>query len=94
MTFACIYVLQPKFVQSFHFSPFYLISFLMVISTGLNILCLFIYFFYKNRQQEGKTGPVGTGSSGREEDIRKCSKRMNMVETCCTCVSKLKNETC
>jgi hypothetical protein len=42
--------------------------------------CLF-FFFYINREQEGKTGPVwGSGTSWRGEDIRKGNKRMNMVE--------------
>jgi hypothetical protein len=37
--------------------------------------------FFKNRGQEGKTGPFwGVGTSGRGEDIRKEDRRMNIVE--------------
>jgi hypothetical protein len=40
--------------------------------------------FYKNREQEGKTGPVwGLVPVGRE-DIRKGCRRVNMVEILCT----------
>jgi hypothetical protein len=40
-------------------------------------------FFYKNREQEGKTGPVWKiYTSGMREDIRKRCRRMNMVEIC------------
>jgi hypothetical protein len=39
------------------------------------------FFFFQNGEQEGKTGPSwGFGTSGREEDIRKGYRRMNMVE--------------
>jgi hypothetical protein len=45
--------------------------------------------------KEGKTGPVwGVGTSGRGEDIRKRSKRVNMVEIFSTHIYKWKNETC
>jgi hypothetical protein len=33
------------------------------------------FLFYKNGEQEGKTGPWGIDSSGREEDIRKGCRR-------------------
>jgi hypothetical protein len=46
-------------------------------------------FFNKNRDQEGKTGPVwGVGSSGKEEDIRKVCRRVNVVEIFSTHVCK------
>jgi hypothetical protein len=41
-------VLWPELVHPLHFSPFYLSSLLMVISTGLNILYLFLYRKYIN----------------------------------------------
>jgi hypothetical protein len=38
-------------------------------------------FFLKNREQEGKTGLVwGFGTNGREEDIRKGCRTVNVVE--------------
>jgi hypothetical protein len=52
-------------------------------------------FFFKNREKEGKIGPVwGVGTSEEGEDIRKGCRRVNMVEILCTCVCKWKNETC
>jgi hypothetical protein len=35
-------------------------------------------------EQEGKTGPVGVGTSGRGEDITKWCRRANMVDILCT----------
>jgi hypothetical protein len=46
MTFLCIYVLYSELIPPLHFSPFYLSPVLMVISTGLNILCSFLYKKY------------------------------------------------
>jgi hypothetical protein len=41
--------------------------------------------FIKNEEQEGKTGLVwGVGTNGREEDIRKGCRSVNMVEILCT----------
>jgi hypothetical protein len=52
-----------------------------------------LFFFYKNREQEGKTSPVSwLGTTGREEDIRKEGRRVNMVEIFCTHVCKQKNK--
>jgi hypothetical protein len=39
--------IYPKLVYPLHFSPFYLSPLLVVISTGLNILYLFLYRKYK-----------------------------------------------
>jgi hypothetical protein len=51
--------------------------------------------FFKNGQQEGKTGPVcGLVLVGGGEDIRKGCRRVNVVEILCTHVCKWKNETC
>jgi hypothetical protein len=37
--------------------------------------------FFKNREQEGKTGPGwGFGTSGKRDDIRKGCRRVNRVE--------------
>jgi hypothetical protein len=55
----------------------------------LNIQKCLFFFFYKNGEQEGKTGPVwGAGISGREEDTRKGCRRVNMVEKLSTHVCK------
>jgi hypothetical protein len=52
-------------------------------------------FFFKNREQEGKTGPIWrVGTNGREEDLEKGCRRVNMVEILCTHVYKWENETC
>jgi hypothetical protein len=41
--------------------------------------------FFKNGEQEGKTGPLrGLGTSGRGEDVRKECGRENVVERSCT----------
>jgi hypothetical protein len=40
--------------------------------------------FLKNREQEGKTVPVGGCTTVREEDIRKGWRKVNMVEISCT----------
>jgi hypothetical protein len=39
-------------------------------------------FFYKNREQEGRTDSMGGGggTSGKGEDIRKGCRTVNMVE--------------
>jgi hypothetical protein len=52
--------------------------------------------FFKNREQEGKTGPVWGQHQWKGEDIRKVCRRVkvNMVEMLCTHVCKWKNETC
>jgi hypothetical protein len=53
--------------------------------------------FFRNREQEGKTGPIWRlGSSGMEEGIRKGCRRVNVdvVEILCSHVCKWKNETC
>jgi hypothetical protein len=56
---------------------------------------LLLLLFYKNGEQEAKTGPVrGFGTSGTGEDIRKGCKRVNMVEILCTRICKWKNEAC
>jgi hypothetical protein len=53
------------------------------------------HFFYKSREQEGKTGLVWrVGTSARREDIRKECRKVNVVEIFCTNVCKWKNETC
>jgi hypothetical protein len=52
-------------------------------------------FFYKNREQEGKTGPVwGVGIGGRKNGVGKGHRRVNMVQILYAHVCKLKNETC
>jgi hypothetical protein len=46
---------------------------------------LFSFFFYKIREQEGRTGPIQgrrTGTSGREWVAGKGDNRMNMVQIC------------
>jgi hypothetical protein len=45
-------------------------------------------FFYKKREQEGKTDPVLGGVLVGGEDLRKGGQRMNMVEIFCTRVCK------
>jgi hypothetical protein len=48
-------------------------------------------FFYKNGEQEGKTGPVSrTCSCEQREDTKKGCRRVNMVDILCTCV-KMEN---
>jgi hypothetical protein len=42
-----IYIITPL-AQLFYFSSFYLSPFLMVVSTGLKILCSFLYRKYVN----------------------------------------------
>jgi hypothetical protein len=45
----------------------------------------------ENREQEGKMGPMWTvGATGREVDVRKRCRRVNMVEILCTHVYKWK----
>jgi hypothetical protein len=45
--------------------------------------------FFQNGEQEGKTGPMGRGSTRRRgEDIRKGCRRVNMVEILYTHVCK------
>jgi hypothetical protein len=52
------------------------------------------HLFYKNDEQEGKTGPVWrAGTSGSREDIRKECWRMNIVGILCTHVYKWKRYT-
>jgi hypothetical protein len=37
--------------------------------------------FFRNREQERKTGPIkGVGSSGRGKDVKKGYRRENVVE--------------
>jgi hypothetical protein len=39
------------------------------------------FFFYKNRDQEGRTGPAwGGGTSGKGEDVGRGCRRVNMVQ--------------
>jgi hypothetical protein len=40
--FPCVYVIHPELVHPLYFSLFYLTLLLMVISTGLKILCSFL----------------------------------------------------
>jgi hypothetical protein len=55
----------------------------------------FFFFFYKNGEQEGKTGSGwGIGTSGSGEGIKKGCKRVNMMEMLCTHVCKWINGTC
>jgi hypothetical protein len=45
------------------------------------IFFLLLFFLYKIRVQEGRTGPVwGVGTSARREDRREGCRRVNMVE--------------
>jgi hypothetical protein len=54
-----------------------------------------IFFFYKVREQEGRTSSVWVaGASGRREDVGKGCRRVNMVQILCTNGCKWKNETC
>jgi hypothetical protein len=40
-------------------------------------------FFYKIGEQEGKRGPVlGIGTNGREKDVAKVCRSLNMVQNC------------
>jgi hypothetical protein len=49
----------------------------------------------KNWREGGKNKSfVGMGTSGRGIDRRKGRMRVNMVGVFCTCIWKLKNETC
>jgi hypothetical protein len=43
-----------------------------------------LFFFFKNGEQEGKTGPVWRLVYWEGEDIRKECRRMNVVEILCT----------
>jgi hypothetical protein len=53
------------------------------------------FAFYKNEEQEGKTGPVwGAGTRGKGKDLRKECRRLSMMETLYTHVYKWKNEIC
>jgi hypothetical protein len=42
----------------------------------------------------GHGSPPGGGTNGREEDVEKGCRRVNMVPILCTNVCKWKNETC
>jgi hypothetical protein len=54
-----------------------------------------IFFFHKNREQEdSRVLSGGVVTSGREEDVGRGYRRVNMVQILCTHVCKLKNETC
>jgi hypothetical protein len=50
-----------------------------------------LFFFYKIRKQEGRTGPgwVG-GNSGRGEEMKKEGRRVNVVQILCIHVCKWK----
>jgi putative effector of murein hydrolase len=48
MAFSCIYLLYPGLVHPFHFASFYLIPYMVVISTSLKILYQFLYRMYIN----------------------------------------------
>jgi hypothetical protein len=48
MALPCIYELQSNFVHFFYFSSFYCSPFLMVVSTSLEIIYLFLYSEYIN----------------------------------------------
>jgi hypothetical protein len=51
--------------------------------------------FFKNIGQEDKTGPIwGLILVGADDDLKKKSKMVNMVEILCIHVRKWKNETC
>jgi hypothetical protein len=51
-------------------------------------------FFSFTKLEEGRTGPEwGGGTSGREEDVGKSCRRVNIVQILCTYVCKWKNET-
>jgi hypothetical protein len=52
---------------------------------------LFSFCFYKNREQEGKPGPVWVvGTSGKREEIRRGGWRVNVVKVFCTYIRKWK----
>jgi hypothetical protein len=50
-------------------------------------------FFFKNGEQEGKTGPVWDWYQWEGVDLRKVWKRLNVVEILCTHVWKWPVET-
>jgi hypothetical protein len=51
------------------------------------------FFFYKTREQKGRTGPAwGVRISGRREEVGKVCGRVNIVEILYTHVCKWKNE--
>jgi hypothetical protein len=53
------------------------------------------YFFPKNGEQKGRTGPVWrVGTSGRGEDAGTGCRGVTMVQILCTHVCRWKNETC
>jgi hypothetical protein len=52
------------------------------------------FFFYKNGEQEGKTGPVWGLVSVAGKEVGKGCRRVNMVRIPCTHVCKWKNEIC
>jgi hypothetical protein len=55
--------------------------------------CLFSFFFYKNGEQEGRTGPEeGVGTSRSREVAGKGGRRVNTVQKMCTHVCKCKND--
>jgi hypothetical protein len=54
----------------------------------------FSFFFYKIREQEGKTGWKGVGTSRRREVVGKGCRRVNMVQILGTRVCKRKNDIC
>jgi hypothetical protein len=52
----------------------------MKLSLSLSYTNKNVFFFSKNRKQEDKIGPVwGAGNSGRGENMKKGSRRVNMV---------------
>jgi hypothetical protein len=54
------------------------------------------FFFYKIREQEGRTCPVGEESwyQWEVEGSRERGRRVNMVQILCTHVCKYKNDSC
>jgi hypothetical protein len=61
----------------------------------LNKQKCYFFFFYKIREQKGRTGPVwGTGASGKGEDVGKGCRRVNMAQILYIHICKWKNETC
>jgi hypothetical protein len=72
----------------------------MEISQG-NSLCTILnqqkchfYFFYKIKEQKGRTGLIrGVGTSGKGEEEGKGCWRVNIMQILYTHVCKLKNDT-
>jgi hypothetical protein len=53
------------------------------------------FFFHKIGEQEGEAGPVWVvGTSGRDEDVGRGCRRMDIIQILCTHVCKWKIEGC